>query len=82
MILDAIKRAPTEHVVQFLLTSYLDTRAHHAGRNDSPLELRQFPVSEAVAVVTAAAEQIARLRRPPPADIATRRRVFGAQPLQ
>jgi hypothetical protein len=70
-IADAIKRAPTEPVVYFLLTSYLDARMHADGARD------QWTVQEALEVVHAATERLAQFKRPAPADMATRRRAYA-----
>jgi hypothetical protein len=45
MIANAIARAPTAHVILFLLTDYLETRLHAMGRARLPSELCRFPIA-------------------------------------
>ena len=45
MIANAIKKARTEHVVYFLLTSYMEARACGDEHTDLPDEVTRFPIA-------------------------------------
>jgi hypothetical protein len=99
-----MKRAPTDHIVYFLLTSYVHARACADRRGRIPNVVKRFPiagvadieqrvevlrhladhgkaahrlVSEVLDVFNAAAAKLGRSARAAPADVTTRKRVFG-----
>ena len=45
MIADVLKRAPTDHIAYFLLTSYIEARACHDTRGHIPSAVKRFPIA-------------------------------------
>lgn len=45
MITDAIRQAQTEHVVYFLLTAYVESRAHDDESGGLPAEVKRLPIA-------------------------------------
>ena len=61
MIADALNRAATDHVVYFLLTSYVDARIRDDMRGDIPDEVKLFPIA-AIGDVQKRLEALERVR--------------------